>query len=144
VRRTGGRAPRPDHFWEGRGLMILRGLSPTPPRARSTAAPDGAPPGRIRDGKTALAPPCPERGPETGRARIRSREAGGTPHPARHKGGRVTPTLNERRGGGWGITPSPPGPRTALFLHGSHHRFAWRCFRGKAGERSRPVKRMGG
>jgi hypothetical protein len=33
------------------------------------AAPEGTPPRRIREGKTALAPPCPERGPEAGGCR---------------------------------------------------------------------------
>ena len=34
--------------------------------ARNAAAPDGAPPRRIGEEKAALAPPCPERGPEAG------------------------------------------------------------------------------
>jgi hypothetical protein len=41
-------------------------MPPCPQRARSAAAPDGAPPRRIREGRTALAPPCPVRGPEAG------------------------------------------------------------------------------
>jgi len=48
-----------------RELLELRNV------ARNAAAPDGAPPRRIREGSTALAPPCPERGPEAGRHRIR-------------------------------------------------------------------------
>ena len=39
-----------------------------------SAAPDGAPPRRINEKETepALAPPCPERGPEAGRPHTRS------------------------------------------------------------------------
>jgi hypothetical protein len=50
----------------GTGIRKMGADAPIPPRARSAAAPEGAPPRRIREGKTALAPPCPVRGPEAG------------------------------------------------------------------------------
>jgi len=55
---------RPDSGTGRWGLM-----HPYPKNVRSAAAPEGTPPRRIREGKTALAPPCPVRGPEAGSAR---------------------------------------------------------------------------
>ena len=44
----------------GTGIIKMGADAPIPPRARSAAAPGRKPPRRIREGKTALAPPCPE------------------------------------------------------------------------------------
>jgi len=60
---------------------------------------------------------------------------GDTPHLLRHMGGRVTPTLKERGGGGWGGTPSPPCPHPAPFLHGRILWFAWNLRRKPGGVR---------
>jgi hypothetical protein len=54
----------------GTGIIKMGADVPIPPRARSAAAPEGTPPRRIREGKNALAPPCPVRGPEAGTPRI--------------------------------------------------------------------------
>jgi hypothetical protein len=52
--------------------------------------------------------PRPQFFPTMGRgAHPGRRGGGGTPHLLRHIGRGVTPTLNERRGGGWGV-PLPP------------------------------------
>jgi len=55
------------------------------------------PPQRNRQGKTALTPPCPERGPEVEKAYIRSRDAEGYPLLGRHMGG-GTPSPLVREG----------------------------------------------
>ena len=54
-------------------LIMMGADAPIPPQARSSAAPDGAPPRRIKTIKSrwyTLAPPGPVRGPEVGRLRI--------------------------------------------------------------------------
>ena len=53
--------------WLWKWIQRMGAVAPIPPRARSSAAPDGAPQRRIGEEKTALAPPCPVRGPEAGR-----------------------------------------------------------------------------
>ncbi|MGA8379100.1 MAG: hypothetical protein WB759_08405, partial [Methanoregula sp.] len=49
-------------LWTGNNLdIVMRVVTFVLPIAMNAAAPDGAPPRRIRNDKTALAPPCPER-----------------------------------------------------------------------------------
>jgi hypothetical protein len=54
-------------LWER--IQRMGAVAPIPPRARTSAAPEGTPPRRISEKKTALAPPCPARGPEAGNPR---------------------------------------------------------------------------
>ena len=52
-------------------IQRMGAVAPIPPQERSAAAPDGAPPRRIREAKTALAQRGPDEAPERLRAKAR-------------------------------------------------------------------------